>query len=170
MLFIKNKKKILNISLILTNLKLKKLTNIVIYIKGFYGVKTLVFKFKFNQYLNLNFLKEKLKNILFELNVGAIGTLYLNGLGFKSTRKLFSTNKKHWRFNVGHSHVFQYFTPKTIIMKVKQRFIFMFGINKSQVFDILKKIKSFHVPDSYKGVGIKYPNEYIRLKKGKTRQ
>lgn len=40
MLFIK-KKKILNISLILTNLKLKKLTNIVIYIKGFYGVKTL---------------------------------------------------------------------------------------------------------------------------------
>jgi hypothetical protein len=95
MLFIKNKKKILNISLILTNLKLKKLTNIVIYIKGFYGVKTLVFKFKFNQYLNLNFLKEKLKNILFELNVGAIGTLYLNGLGFKSTRKLFSTNKKH---------------------------------------------------------------------------
>ena len=63
MLFIKNKKKILNISLILTNLKLKKLTNIVIYIKGFYGVKTLVFKFKFNQYLNLNFLKEKFKNI-----------------------------------------------------------------------------------------------------------
>ncbi len=55
-------------------------------------------------------------------------------------------------------------------MKVKQRFIFMFGLKKSQVFDILKKIKSFHIPDSYKGIGIKYPNEYIRLKKGKTRQ
>jgi hypothetical protein len=63
MLFIKKKKKILNISLILTNLKLKKLTNIVIYIKGFYGVKTLFFKFNFNQYLNLNFFKEKFKNI-----------------------------------------------------------------------------------------------------------
>lgn len=61
MLFIKKKKKILNISLILNNLKLKKLNNIVIYIKGFYGVKTLFLKF--NQYLNLNFLKEKFKNI-----------------------------------------------------------------------------------------------------------
>ena len=168
MLFIKKKKKIFNISLFLSNLKLKKFNNMVIYIKGFYGVKTLFFKF--NNYINLNLLKERFKNIWLELNVGTIGILYLNGLGFKSTRKLFSTNKKHWRFNVGHSHVFQYFTPKNIIMKVKQRFIFMFGINKSQVFDILKKIKSFHVPDSYKGVGIKYPNEFIRLKKGKTRQ
>jgi hypothetical protein len=61
MLFIKKKKKILNISLILTNLKLKKLNNIVIYIKGFYGVKILFFKF--NPYVNLNFLKEKFKNI-----------------------------------------------------------------------------------------------------------
>lgn len=168
MLFIKKKKKIFNIFLILINLKLKNFNNIIIYIKGFYGIKTLLLKF--NNFVNFNFLKEKIKNIWLELNVGTIGTLYLNGLGFKSTRKLFSTNKKHWRFNVGHSHVFQYFTPKNMIMKVKQRFIFMFGINKSQVFDILKKIKSFHVPDSYKGVGIKYPNEYIRLKKGKTRQ
>ena len=60
MLFIKKKKKIFNISLFLNNLKFN---NIVIYIKGFYGVKTLFFKFNFNQYLNLNFLKEKFKNI-----------------------------------------------------------------------------------------------------------
>ena len=58
MLFIKKKKKIFNISLFLTNLKFK---NMVIYIKGFYGVKTLFFKF--NPYINLNFLKEKFKNI-----------------------------------------------------------------------------------------------------------
>lgn len=168
MLFIKKKKKIFNISLIFTKLKLKNINNIIIYINGFYGVK--LFLLNFSKYINLYFIKLKLKNIWLELSVGTIGILYLNGLGFKSTRKLFSTNKKYWRFNVGHSHVFQYFTPKNLIMKVKQRFIFMFGLKKSQVFDILKKIKSFHVPDSYKGVGIKYPNEFIRLKKGKTRQ
>ena len=38
----------------------------------------------------------------------------------------------------------------------------MFYINKSQIFDILKKKKK-KVPDSYKGVGIKYPNEYISV-------
>lgn len=58
MLFIKKKKKIFNISLFLTNLKFK---NMVIYIKGFYGVKTLFFKF--NNYINLNLLKERFKNI-----------------------------------------------------------------------------------------------------------
>lgn len=31
-------------------------------------------------------------------------------------------------------------------------------------------MRSFHMPDSYKGIGIKYPDEVIRLKKGKTRQ
>jgi ribosomal protein L6P/L9E len=55
-------------------------------------------------------------------------------------------------------------------MKVKQRFLCFFGIRKNQIFDITSKIKNFHIPDSYKGVGIKYPDEFIILKKGKTRQ
>jgi ribosomal protein L6P/L9E len=55
-------------------------------------------------------------------------------------------------------------------MKVKQRFILFFGKSKSQIFDIINQIKNFHIPDSYKGVGIKYPDEVIILKKGKTRQ
>ena len=55
-------------------------------------------------------------------------------------------------------------------MKVKQRFLCFFGKKKHQIFDITSKIKNFHMPDSYKGVGIKYPNETIILKKGKTRQ
>jgi ribosomal protein L6P/L9E len=81
---------------------------------------------------------------------------------------MFST-KKYWRFNVGHSHVFLYFSPKNIIVKAKNRFVLIFGYKKNQVFDILEKIRTFHIPDVYKGVGLKYPNEIIRLKKGKTR-
>lgn len=48
--------------------------------------------------------------------------------------------------------------------------MYLFGTKKSQVVDITKKMRSFHIPDSYKGIGIKYPDEVIRLKKGKTRQ
>jgi len=55
-------------------------------------------------------------------------------------------------------------------MKVKNRNIFIFGVKKNQVSDIIKKIKIFRIPDAYKGVGIKYPNEIIILKKGKVRQ
>jgi ribosomal protein L6P/L9E len=55
-------------------------------------------------------------------------------------------------------------------MKVKQRFLCFFGIKKSQIYDIAYQIKNFRIPDSYKGIGIKFPNEVIILKKGKVRQ
>jgi len=103
--------------------------------------------------------------------VGYIGTLLLNGLGFKCTKKLFrDTLRKRWRFNVGHSQVFLYFPPKTLLMKVKQRFIHIHGLLKNQIFDTLKLLKVFRRPDCYKGIGLKYPDEYIPLKKGKVRQ
>lgn len=115
-------------------------------------------------------LKKILSNIWFELNSGWIGILFLNGLGFKATRKLHLEDKKYWRFNVGHSHVFRYFSPYKIIIKVKNRFVCIYGEKKNQIFDIANKIKIFHLPDVYKGVGIKFPNEIIKLKKGKMRQ
>ena len=114
-------------------------------------------------------LKQIFRNAWLIINVGFIGTLYLNGLGLKSTRKK-TEDKKHWRFNVGHSHVFKYYTPRDLIMKVKTRLIFFFGFNKVQIGDILHKLRSFHIPDAYKGVGLKFKDEVIRLKKGKTRQ
>lgn len=114
-------------------------------------------------------LKRIFLNAWLGINVGFIGVLYLNGLGFKSTRKK-TNDKKYWRFNVGHSHVFKYYTPKDLIMKVKTRLLFFFGLNKVQIGDILHKLRSFHIPDVYKGVGLKFKDEIIRLKKGKTRQ
>ena len=162
------------------NIKLKfniKSINNYIYNCISYLFKNLYFTgingfFKMMLYSNINFfhLKETFKNLKIQLNIGYIGYLFLNGIGFKCTKKIYNVDKRFWRFNVGHSQVFLYYNPKNVIMKVKQRFICFFGINKSQIFDIASKIKNFHIPDSYKGVGIKYPNEIITLKKGKTRQ
>lgn len=80
------------------------------------------------------------------------------------------TKKKYWRFNLGHSHVFQYFSPKKIILKSKNRYICIFGLKKNQIFDITQELRKFRIPDIYKGVGIRYPNEILNLKKGKVRQ
>jgi len=150
------------------NIKLKYQNNILknLYFAGKNGF------FKILMFSNINFyyLKEKFNNLKIELNIGYMGYLYLNGIGFKCTKKIYNINKRFWRFNVGHSQVFLYYVPKNIIMKVKQRFLCFFGIKKNQIFDITSKIKNFHMPDSYKGVGIKYPDEIIILKKGKTRQ
>jgi len=55
-------------------------------------------------------------------------------------------------------------------MKVKQRFLCLFGLKKSRIYDIAYQIKNFRIPDIYKGIGIKYPDEIISLKRGKVRQ
>jgi hypothetical protein len=166
MIFLLNKINILNWNFLQLNIKYDISNNL--YLLGKYGILKILLVIK-NE-VNFYSLKEKFYNLWFELNCGWLGSLFLNGLGFKSTCKIFGVNKKYWRFNVGHSHVFQYFTPKEVILKVKQRFIHIFGLKKTQVMDITRKIKSFHMLDFYKGIGIKYPNEVIHLKKGKTRQ
>lgn len=167
MIFLSEKSKVLSWNFLQLKLKYNNILKNLCF-SGIFGFSSIFLNLR--KILDFNFLKSKFNFSWFELNCGWLSLLYLNGLGFKSTRKIFNINKKYWRFNVGHSHVFQYFTPRNVIMKIKQRFVFFFGLNKSQIFDIAKKIKSFHMPDSYKGVGIKYPNEFIRLKKGKIRQ
>lgn len=166
-IFLLKKKKIFNLNILNIRIKYNKIYSIF-YLFGLFGILNINFNFK--KGISIFYLKQKLLNFWYELNTGWIGHLYLNGLGFKATRKLFNNSKKYWRFNIGHSHVFKYFPPKNIIMKVKNRNIFIFGLKKYQVMDIVKKIKIFRIPDSYKGVGIKYPNEIIKLKKGKVRQ
>lgn len=152
----------------LYNIKTKYFNNIL-FLKGNFGCLNtdLLINLK---YFKMQQLKIFLKNIYGELNSGWISILYLNGLGFKATKKYLFLHKKYWRFNVGHSHVFLYFTPKNVILKSKKRYICLFGFKKNQILDITQKIKKFHIPDVYKGVGIKYPNEIIKLKKGKVRQ
>lgn len=165
MILLTNKFKNLNINFYYLNIK--KLNNIL-YFKGFLGC--IKIPLLFDRYFHIKKLKVLIKNIYLQLNSGWVSILHLNGLGFKATKKHFYTNKKYWRFNVGHSHVFLYFTPKNIILKSRKRYICFFGYKKSQVIDITQKLKKFHVPDVYKGVGLKYPNEIIQLKKGKVRQ
>jgi len=167
LIFLSKKQKVFNWHFLKLNLKYSNtLKNL--YFSGKYGFLKILLHSK--KKIDFFSFKEKYFNFWLNLSTGFVGYLYLNGLGFKCTKKFFNINKKLWRFNVGHSQVFMYFTPENVIMKVKQRFLCFFGIKKQQINDIANKIKNFHMPDSYKGVGIKFPNEVIILKKGKVRQ
>ena len=42
------------------------------------------------------------------------------------------------------------------------------GINKQLVGEVAAKIRSFRKPEPYKGKGIRYKDEYVRSKQGKT--
>ncbi len=71
--------------------------------------------------------------------------------------------------NLGYSHLIEYDIPKGIAVSVdKQNVISIQGIDKQRVGQVAAEVRAFRSPDSYKGKGVRYQGEYIRLKTGKS--
>lgn len=70
---------------------------------------------------------------------------------------------------VGYSHPIVMVPPEGIEIVVEnQTQITVRGIDKELVGQVAAKIRSFRPPEPYKGKGIKYADEYVRRKAGKT--
>jgi len=70
---------------------------------------------------------------------------------------------------LGYSHPILYPIPAGIKIEVKdQTQITVSGVDKQQVGAVAAKIRSFRPPEPYKGKGVKYAEERIRRKAGKT--
>lgn len=69
---------------------------------------------------------------------------------------------------LGYSHQIRFPTPEGIKIEAKDNKIKVFGIDKEKVGVVADKIKRFRMPDSYKGKGIRYLGEKLRLKPGKA--
>lgn len=69
---------------------------------------------------------------------------------------------------LGFSHHVNFPIPEGIKIEAKDNKITVFGINKELVGLIADKIKKIRKPDSYKGKGIRYLGERLKLKPGKA--
>jgi large subunit ribosomal protein L6 len=71
--------------------------------------------------------------------------------------------------NVGYSHPIEFQQPEGIKFEVSgTNAINIIGIDKQAVGQIAADIRAVRPPEPYKGKGIKYKNEHIRRKEGKT--
>ena len=71
--------------------------------------------------------------------------------------------------NVGYSHPVEFEAPAGITFEVPNpNRISVLGISKQQVGQMAADIRKVRPPDPYKGKGIKYENEFVRRKEGKT--
>jgi len=69
---------------------------------------------------------------------------------------------------LGLSHVVEFTSPEGVQIATEgNNSIIVSGINKQQVGEIAQQIKSIKKPDAYKGKGIRYEGEHIKLKPGK---
>jgi large subunit ribosomal protein L6 len=95
---------------------------------------------------------------------GFTRTLEINGVGYKAELK----GKEKLVLSLGFSHPIEYTLPKGIEAKVDKNQLILSGIDRQGLGAAASKIRSFRPPEPYKGKGIKYVEETIIRKAGKT--
>jgi large subunit ribosomal protein L6 len=73
-------------------------------------------------------------------------------------------------FSLGYSHPIEIQLPEGIKASVdaKQTKITLVGIDKEQLGQVAASLKALRAPDAYKGKGIRYSGEKLKLKVGKA--
>jgi large subunit ribosomal protein L6 len=102
-------------------------------------------------------------NMVQGVSEGFSRDLEVNGVGFRVS--LAGTDLK---MNLGYSHEVVYKLPEGISAEVKQNSIKISGISKQKVGQVAAEIRSLKKPEPYKGKGIKYTEERILRKSGKS--
>lgn len=91
-------------------------------------------------------------------------TLIIVGTGYRAAKA-----GKKMTLNLGYSHPIEVEEVEGITIEVPETTkIIVSGIDKQLVGNFAANIRDYRKPEPYKGKGIKYENEYIRRKVGKT--
>lgn len=105
-----------------------------------------------------------IQNAVTGLSKGWSKTLELNGVGYRA-----NVSGKKLELNLGYSHPISYEIPEGIEIKVeKQTKIHIKGINKELVGLAAHQIRSYRAVEPYLAKGVKYSDEQIRRKTGKS--
>lgn len=104
-----------------------------------------------------------LNNAVDGVTKGFSKKLEVNGVGFRV-----SGGGSEIEMSLGFSHPVKYQAPKGINLVVNKMEITVEGIDKQQVGQVAAEIRALKKPEPYKGKGIKYADEHILRKAGKT--
>jgi len=102
-------------------------------------------------------------NMVHGVTEGFEKQLELNGVGFRVNMA-----GADLKLKLGLSHEITYNVPQGIQVTVDQNKITVSGIDKQQVGQVAAEIRAFKKPEPYKGKGIKYVDERIIRKSGKS--
>jgi large subunit ribosomal protein L6 len=104
-----------------------------------------------------------LNNMVIGVTEGYSKTLEINGVGYRAAKQ-----GKKLTLSLGFSHPVEMEDPEGITTEVKDNQIIVSGISKEAVGQYAAVIRDKKRPEPYKGKGIKYIDEVIRRKVGKT--
>ena len=104
-----------------------------------------------------------INNMVVGVTEGYTKELEVNGVGYRASK---SGNKL--TLNLGYSHPVEMIDPEGLESTVDGNKIIVKGIDKEKIGQYAAEIRDKRRPEPYKGKGIKYADEVIRRKVGKT--
>ncbi len=104
-----------------------------------------------------------LANMIKGVTEGYEKKLEINGVGYRA-----QVSGKNLILNVGFSHPVSFVLPNSIEASIEGNIISLRGIEAQLIGETAARIRSIRKPEPYKGKGIKYIEEVIRRKAGKT--
>lgn len=104
-----------------------------------------------------------INNMVVGVSQGFSKQLEVNGVGFRV-----ALAGQDLKMNLGFSHEVVYHLPQGVNALVEQNKITVSGISKQQVGQVAAEIRALKKPEPYKGKGIKYVEERIIRKSGKS--
>lgn len=104
-----------------------------------------------------------INNMVIGVTDGYTKVLEVNGVGYRAAKQ-----GKKLVLNLGYSHPVEMEDPEGLESKVDGNTITVSGIDKEKVGQYAAEIREKRAPEPYKGKGIKYADEVIRRKVGKT--
>ena len=108
-----------------------------------------------------------LNNMVKGVSQGFVRELELVGVGYRAEQR-----GNVLDLGLGYSHPIEFAVPKgvdaTVVKDGRQIFIRLEGADKQQVGQVAAKLRALREPEPYKGKGVRYKDEVIKLKAGKT--
>lgn len=107
--------------------------------------------------------RQIINNMVIGVSEGFVKELEIIGVGYQA-----QVQGKRLQLQLGYSHDIYFDMPDGITITANRTEVKVEGIDKQLVGAVAAKIRSFRPPEPYKGKGIRYKDEYVRSKQGKT--
>ena len=104
-----------------------------------------------------------INNMVIGVSQGFSKELEIIGVGYQA-----QSQGQRLQLQLGYSHEIIFDLPEGITVTANRTEVKIDGIDKQLVGAVAAKIRSFRPPEPYKGKGIRYKDEYVRSKQGKT--
>ncbi len=108
--------------------------------------------------------RSNIRNLVTGVSEGFTKTLEIKGVGYRA-----AVQGNILTLALGFSHEIKYIVPQGIEIKVDKQNIVISGADKQKVGQVAAELRALRKPEPYKGKGVRYANEHVRMKEGKKK-